>query len=55
MPLSGYRTRRLRQVLPKLPLSSLAVEAFKNQLALAGESPFLFPSDRNVERISNHS
>ena len=32
----------------EVPLSSLAVEAFKNQLALAGESPFLFPSDRNV-------
>ena len=32
----------------EVPLSSLAVEAFKNQLALAGESPFLFPSDRNA-------
>src|SRR6202789_3701 len=32
----------------EVPLSSLAVEAFKNQMALAGESPFLFPSDRNA-------
>jgi integrase len=31
----------------EVPLSSLAVEAFKNQMAIAGESPFLFPSDRN--------
>jgi integrase len=32
----------------EVPLSSLAVEAFKDQMALAGESPFLFPSDRNA-------
>jgi integrase len=32
----------------EVPLSSLAVEAFKNQMAIAGESPFLFPSDRNA-------
>jgi integrase len=32
----------------EVPLSPLAAEAFKNQMALAGESPFLFPSDRNA-------
>jgi integrase len=31
----------------EVPLSSLAIEAFKNQMAIAGEGPFLFPSDRN--------
>jgi integrase len=31
----------------EVPLSSLAVEAFKNQMAIAGGSPFLFPSYRN--------
>jgi integrase len=30
------------------PLSSLAVEAFKSQMAIAGEGQFLFPSDRNL-------
>jgi integrase len=31
----------------EVPLSSLALEAFKSQMAIAGEGPFLFPSDRN--------
>jgi integrase len=31
----------------EVPLNPPAIEAFKSQMALAGESPFLFPSDRN--------
>jgi integrase len=31
----------------EVPLTSLAIEAFKIQLAISGEGPFLFPSDRN--------
>lgn len=31
----------------EVPLSLLALEAFKSQIAIAGEGPFLFPSDRN--------
>jgi integrase len=31
----------------EVPPSSLAIEAFKSQMAIAGESPFLFRSDRN--------
>ena len=31
----------------EVPLTPLAVEAFQRQMALARESPFLFPSDRN--------
>jgi len=30
----------------EVPLTSLAVEAFKGQMAVSGERPFLFPSDR---------
>jgi len=30
----------------EVPLTSLAVEAFKGQMAVSGEGPFLFPSDR---------
>jgi integrase len=30
------------------PLSSLAVEAFQSQMVIAGEGPYLFPSDRNL-------
>jgi integrase len=30
-----------------VPLTSFAVDAFKNQMAISGEGPFLFPSDRN--------
>jgi len=30
-----------------VPLTSLAVEAFGDQMAIAGEGPFLFPSDLN--------
>jgi integrase len=30
----------------EVPLTSLAVEAFKSQTAISGEGPFLFPSDR---------
>ncbi len=30
----------------EVPLSPLAIEAFKNQTAIAGEGPFLFPSYR---------
>jgi len=32
----------------EVPLSSLAVEAFRRQMAITPESPFLFPSDRNA-------
>jgi integrase len=31
----------------EVPLTSLAVEAFKNQMAISGEGPYLFPSDLN--------
>jgi integrase len=31
----------------EVPLTSLAVDAFTDQLAIAGPGPFLFPSDRN--------
>jgi integrase len=31
----------------EVPLTPLAVEAFQRQMAVAGESRFLFPSDRN--------
>ena len=31
----------------EVPLTPLAIEAFKNQMALSGEGPFLFPSHRN--------
>lgn len=31
----------------EVPLTSLAIEAFKNQMAIAGEGPYLFPSDLN--------
>jgi integrase len=30
-----------------VPLTPLAIEAFRNQMAIAGEGPFLFPSNRN--------
>jgi len=30
----------------EVPLTPLAIEAFKSQMATAGEGPFLFPSDR---------
>jgi integrase len=32
----------------EVPLTSLAVEAFTDQLAIAGPGPFLFPSDKNA-------
>ena len=31
----------------EVPLTPLAIEAFRSQMAIAGESPFLFPSDLN--------
>ena len=31
----------------EVPLTSLAIEAFKSQMAVSGEGPFLFPSNRN--------
>lgn len=31
----------------EVPLTSIAIEAFKSQMAISGEGPFLFPSDRN--------
>src|SRR5208282_5339869 len=31
----------------EVPLTSLAIQAFKSQMAISGERPFLFPSDRN--------
>ena len=31
----------------EVPLTPLAIEAFKSQMALSGEGPFLFPSNRN--------
>jgi len=31
----------------EVPLSPLAIQAFKSQMAITGEGPFVFPSDRN--------
>ena len=31
----------------EVPLTSIAIDAFKSQMAISGEGPFLFPSDRN--------
>jgi integrase len=31
----------------EVPLTPLAIEAFKSQMAISGEGPFLYPSDRN--------
>jgi integrase len=31
----------------EVPLTSLAIEAFKSQIAISGEGPFLFPRNRN--------
>jgi integrase len=31
----------------EVPLTSLAIEAFKSQMAISGDGPFLFPSNRN--------
>jgi integrase len=31
----------------EVPLTTLAIEAFTSQMAIPGEGPFLFPSDRN--------
>jgi len=33
----------------EVPLTPLAVEAFRRQIGLAGTGPFLFPSDRNAK------
>jgi integrase len=34
----------------EVPLTALAIEAFKSQMAISGEGPFLFPSDRIPDR-----
>jgi integrase len=34
-------------VFAEIPLTSLAIGAFKSQMASSGEGPFLFPSNRN--------
>jgi integrase len=34
----------------EVPLTEVAAEAFRSQLAIAGPGPFLFPSDRKPER-----
>ena len=33
----------------EVPLTEIAVEAFRSQLAIAGPSPFLFPSDKKQD------
>jgi integrase len=33
----------------EVPLTEIAVEAFRNQIALSGSSPFLFPSEENQD------
>ena len=42
-------SRRRNGRLPRheVPLTPLAIEAFRRQMAIAGDSPFLFPSDLN--------
>src|SRR5437660_5224367 len=47
MPPFGYPTRRLRMVSLKIPLTPLAIEAFKSHMLISGIGPFLFPSDKN--------
>jgi integrase len=32
----------------EVPLTEIAIEAFRSQLAISGPSPFLFPSDKNA-------
>jgi hypothetical protein len=44
--LSGSQIQKLRTASPKFP-SLLAAEALRRQMAIAPQSPFLFPSDRN--------
>jgi integrase len=39
----------------EVPLSLLALEAFKSQIAIAGQGPFLFSERSEFERISNDS
>ena len=34
----------------EVPLTAIAIEAFKSQMANSGEGPFLFPSDRIPDR-----
>jgi integrase len=31
----------------EIPLTSLAIQAFQRQIAISGDGPFLFPSERN--------
>jgi integrase len=31
----------------EIPLTPLAIEAFKNQMMISGDGPFLFPSEKN--------
>jgi integrase len=42
----GYPSKTLNGI-AEVPLTPLAVEAFRNQLAISGPGPFLFPSDLN--------
>jgi integrase len=39
----------------EVPLTEIAVDAFRKQRALSGTSPFLFPSDENVDGIRRRS
>ena len=38
----------------EVPMTPLALEAFRRQIAIAAQSPFLFPSDRNKKGTPNH-
>jgi len=37
----------------EVPLTSLAIEAFKSQMAIPGEGPFLFSEQSESERAPN--
>ena len=39
----------------EVPLTDIAVEAFRRQLAISGPGPFLFPSEENPDGIRRRS
>ena len=39
----------------EVPLTDIAIEAFRRQLAISGPGPFLFPSEEDPENIRRRS
>ena len=39
----------------EVPLTDIAIEAFRRQLAISGPGPYLFPSEENPENIRRRS